>query len=160
VIRRYTEADADQLMALNQANVPEVGPLDRAKLDMLVRESDFIDVVEIDGVVEGALVVMSEGADYPSPNYRWFCKRNPRFTYVDRIMLSPATRGRGYGKQLYDRTVAHAHESGSPLVCAEVNTEPPNPRSLRFHEVFGFAEVARERPYGPDEEVAMMELIA
>ncbi len=42
------------------------------------------------------------------------------------------------------------------MLAAEVNTEPPNPRSLRFHRRFGFIEVARFRPYGPDAEEAML----
>ena len=43
------------------------------------------------------------------------------------------------------------------LLCAEVNTEPPNPRSLRFHDLFGFDMVAQFEPTGsPEYRVGMM----
>ncbi len=158
MIRPYEVRDAEAVLILNEVNVPAVGPMDRAKLDLLVDESMFVDVIEIDDSIEGALFVLPDGAAYESPNYRWFSARYPQFVYVDRIMLSPATRGMGLGVQLYDRAVAagRAHEKSHLL--AEVNTEPANPRSLRFHEVYGFVEVGRERPYGPDEEVSMLAL--
>ena len=49
--------------------------------------------------------------------------------------------------------------SASSGLAAEVNIEPPNPRSIRFHERFGFVEVGRLRPYDPDEEVALFNQI-
>ena len=159
VIRRFRHSDVDAVLALNAANVPEVGPMDRTKLDLLEDAAALFAVVELDGSIEGALVVLEEGSAYASPNYRWFSDRHDEFAYVDRIMLSPATRGMGWGIKLYDAGVSTARRLGKGVLTAEVNTEPPNPRSVRFHEAFGFVEVGRERPYGPHEEVAMFELI-
>ncbi|NNE95230.1 MAG: GNAT family N-acetyltransferase [Acidimicrobiales bacterium] len=158
MIRDFTESDAEAVMALNAANVPEVGPMDRDRLDHLIAESFLFAVIELDGAVEGVLVVMVDGGAYRSPNYRWFSDRHPEFIYVDRIMLSPATRGRGFGDRLYERVAAAGRAAGKPVMCAEVNTVPPNPRSSRFHERFGFVEVGRQRPYGTEEEVALLEL--
>lgn len=158
MIRAYEPGDATELLVLNAANVPEVGPLDRAKLDFLVDEALLVDVLELDGRLEGAIVVLADGGTYGSPNYRWFAHRHPAFAYVDRVMLSPLTRGLGWAVALYERAVAAAVASGKPILAAEVNIEPPNPRSIRFHERFGFVEVGRLRPYDPDEEVALYEL--
>ncbi|MFW2383772.1 MAG: GNAT family N-acetyltransferase [Acidimicrobiales bacterium] len=158
MIRPYHPDDADAVVALNEANVPDVGPMDGVRMDHLIAEAFLFDLVELDGAIEGVLVVMIEGGAYRSPNYRWFSERHPQFIYVDRIMLSPATRGRGFGDELYERVAAAGRAAGKPVMCAEVNTIPPNPRSLRFHERFGFTEVGRERPYGTDEEVAMLEM--
>ncbi len=158
MIRPYTTADRDALLELNAANVPEVGPMDDAKLELFAAEALRFDVIELDGAIEGALVVLGEGASYRSPNYRWFAERHQRFAYIDRVMLSPAIRGKGWGTALYDAAVTTARALGKPVLTAEVNTAPPNPRSVRFHEGFGFVEVGRVRPYGPDEEVAMFEL--
>ncbi len=158
MIRPYRPDDALAVLALNEANVPDVGPMDNDRLDHLLAEAFMFDVVELEGAIEGVLVVMIEGGAYRSPNYRWFSERSPQFIYVDRIMLSPETRGRGLGDELYERVAAAGRAAGKPVMYAEVNTVPPNPRSLRFHERFGFLEVGRERPYGTEEEVAMLEM--
>ena len=159
MIRAYRHGDADDVLALNEANVPEVGPMDRTKLDVLADAAALFAVVELDGSIEGALVVLEEGSSYGSPNYRWFSARHDIFAYVDRVMLSPAVRGMGWGVKLYDAGVGTARRLGKGVLTAEVNTEPPNPRSVRFHQAYGFVEVGRERPYGPQEEVAMFELV-
>ena len=69
MIRTYGESDAEAVMALNAANVPEVGPMDRDRLDHLISEAFLFDVVELDGAIEGVLVVMVDGGAYGSPNY-------------------------------------------------------------------------------------------
>ncbi len=159
MIRQFRDSDGDSVLALNAANVPEVGPLDRTKLDLLADAAALFAVLDLEGSIEGALVVLGEGSSYSSPNYRWFSDRHEVFAYVDRIMLSPATRGMGWGVKLYDAAASTARHLGKGVLTAEVNTEPPNPRSVRFHEAFGFVEVGRQRPYGPHEEVAMFELV-
>jgi uncharacterized protein len=113
-------------------------------------------VVEVDGSIAGLLVGLVEGADYASPNYRWFSQRHRRFAYVDRIALAPQARGAGHGPALYRRFEAWARAASRPVLCAEVNVEPPNPRSLRFHQRFGFVEVAQQDVYG-SYRVAMVE---
>jgi predicted GNAT superfamily acetyltransferase len=40
-------------------------------------------------------------------------------------------------------------------LCCEVNVEPPNPGSLRFHERIGFAEVGQFAPK-PDYVVSLL----
>ena len=35
----------------------------------------------------GFAIVLREGADYGSPNYRWFSDRHERFTYLDRMVV-------------------------------------------------------------------------
>ncbi len=158
MIRPYQPADAEAVLALNEANVPEVGTMDADKLQLFVDHSPFFRVVEVDGVVVGMLVGLTEAETvYPSPNYRWFCQRNEAFAYIDRVAVAESARGQGWGPALYKEFEAWARSQGKPLLCAEVNTIPANPRSLRFHEIYGFVEVGRERPYGPDEEVAMLE---
>lgn len=158
MIRPYRSADAEAVLALNEVNVPDVGTMDTEKLRLFVDHSPFFRVVEVDGHVVGMLVGLTETETvYPSPNYRWFCERNEAFAYIDRVALAESTRGQGWGPALYREFEVWARAEGKPLLCAEVNTIPPNPRSLRFHEIYGFVEVSRERPYGPDEEVAMLE---
>ncbi|MEZ5226999.1 MAG: hypothetical protein R2710_10080 [Acidimicrobiales bacterium] len=65
------------------------------------------------------------------------------FAYVDRIAIAESeSRDQGWGPALYHDFQAWAVANDRPRLAAEVNTQPPNPRSLRFHEIFGFDEVA------------------
>ncbi len=155
-IRPYVATDAPGVIALNQANLPEVGPMDHAKLDGLAADAVLLLVADDDdaGIV-GMLIVLDEHASYPSPNYRWFVDRYDSFWYVDRIAVSPETRGQGLAASFYAAAIDAARDAGRRYLCAEVNTIPDNPPSHRFHEKNGFVEVARERPYTPDAEVAM-----
>ena len=156
MIRHYEVADRAAVMAINEANVPEVGPLDAARLELLLDESLAFLVVEVEGSVVGFMVLLGPGGSYPSPNYRWFSERYDDFVYVDRIALSEAVRGEGWGPALYDRFETITRERGVVTMAVEVNTVPANRRSLRFHRIAGFVEQARCQPYGGDEEVAMM----
>lgn len=157
MIRDRIDADHQALLDLNAANVPEVGTMDAAKLEYFAAAAPYFKIVEIDGDLAGLLIGLTEAnTDYPSKNYGWFCERYDRFAYVDRIAIGEAARGQGWGPALYDDFRTWAQLNDRPVMLAEVNTEPPNPRSLRFHEIFGFSEVGRFRPYGPNEEVAML----
>ncbi len=157
MIRDATADDHAALLALNAANVPEVGTMDAVKLDYFFDQAPYFKVVEIDGDVVGMLIGLTEAnTDYPSKNYHWFLDRHDSFAYVDRVAIGEAARGQGWGPALYHDFQEWAVANRRPKLAAEVNTEPPNPRSLRFHEIFGFGEVDRFRPYGPDEEVAMV----
>ena len=156
-IRDVDPADDAVVKALNAANEPEVGPLDDDRFRLFVAEAARFRVVDLDGEVAGLFVALTEGVAYGSPNYRWFADRHPRFAYVDRIALAPALRGLGVADALYGELEGWAASTGRPVLCAEVNVVPPNPRSMRFHERRGFAVVGELAPYGGDERVAMVE---
>lgn len=156
-VRDRRPGDDAALRALNQANVPAVGPLDDDRLALFGEHACRFQVVVQDGALLGLFVGLAEGLPYQSPNYRWFAERHERFAYVDRIALAPGLRGEGVADALYAAFEDLAASTGRPVVCAEVNVEPPNPRSMRFHERRGFEVVGEQAPYGTDERVAMVE---
>jgi len=156
VIRPFHESDRAAVLELNAQNVPEVGELDETKLDILLDESISTLVIEVDHAVVGFMILLGPGGAYGSPNYAWFSERYDDFLYVDRIAIAVGARGQGWGPSLYGRFESLAIERASGVMLAEVNTVPPNPRSLRFHDVFGFVELARVQPYDGEEEVAML----
>ena len=157
MIRDATPDDHEPLLALNAANVPEVGTMDAARLDFFFEQAPYLKVVDLDGTVAGMLIGLTEATtDYPSKNYGWFRERYDSFAYIDRIAIGETARGQGWGPALYADFQEWAAANDRSRLLAEVNTEPPNQRSLRFHHIFGFVEVGRFRPYGPDEEVAML----
>ena len=156
MIRDYRVEDRTAVLAINEMNLPDVGPMDDAKLDLLLEQSVQFSVVDVDGVAVGIMILLGPGSTYASPNYRWFSERYDDFVYVDRIALVPGARGQGWGPALYASFAERATERAAPVMAAEVNTVPRNDRSLRFHEIGGFEEVARCQPYGGEEEVAML----
>lgn len=156
-IRSRIPADDARVRAINADNVPEVGVLDEARFALFATQAPHFDVVELDGEVVGLFVGLVEGIDYASPNYRWFVERHERFAYVDRIALEARARGIGIADELYGRFEDWARETARPVLCAEVNVVPANPRSMRFHERRGFRAVGEVAPYGTDERVAMVE---
>ncbi len=159
MIRSYQPDDASAVLAINEANVPAVGEMDITKLELFAEIAEWLKVVEIEGEVVGLLVGLTEGQErYKSPNYAWFSERHDSFIYVDRIAIGEGARNQGLGAKLYDAFAEWGRESGRPVMSAEVNTIPDNPGSHRFHQRYGFVEVGRERPYGPNEEVAMYDL--
>lgn len=158
MIRAYQDEDETQVLALNEACVPEVGPMDAGKLAGFVDWAPYFGVVEVEDRIVGFLIGLTEQAPYDSPNFGWFAERHDSFAYVDRVAIDEASRGAGWGPALYRAFEAWVRETNRPLLCAEVNTEPPNPRSLRFHDLFGFDMVAQFEPRGTaDYRVGMME---
>ena len=159
-MRPYEPADAAGARALNEANVPEVGSADAERWEWLVDLAEHVEVAEADGEVVAFLVGFAEGSDYDSPNYRWFGARHGRFAYVDRVAVAEAHRGTGIAHELYRSFEAWGRGRGAGVLCAEVNTVPPNPRSRRFHARLGFLPVAETEPWAetePGHLVAMVE---
>ena len=84
---------------------------------------------------------MTRGQHYDSPNYHWFRERYERFVYVDRIAISADHRRKGLAEALYRNLFDAAAKAGHGLICCEVNSDPPNPGSDRFHAAMGFKTV-------------------
>lgn len=146
-IRPLRPDDLPACVTLNNGAIPAVGEASADKMQALVDQSLLSLVAEHEGDVVGFCVNFGPGADYHSVNYRWFCDRYERFAYLDRIVVSAATRNLGIGAALY--AAVEAHIAGTPWLFCEVNLRPRNDGSLRFHERLGFVEVGQqETDYG------------
>lgn len=146
-LRDAQPADFPRVLALNEESVRFLSALHRERLEHLHAEAAYHRVLVVDGQVRGFLLAFREGANYDSPNYRWFAGRYPRFLYIDRIVIGNAAQGRGAGKAFYEDLFAFARVAGVQLVTCEIDSDPPNPVSRRFHERLGFREVGSQR-YG------------
>lgn len=157
LIRDVTTADFDRLLVINEANVPEVGPLNAERLAFLVDESAIALVVDGGDELVGFCIVLAPGSTYGSVNYRWFMDRYDDALYLDRVAFDASAQGRGLGQALYAevnrRMIADFGEF--PVLTLEVNVDPPNEPSLRFHQRQGFTEVGRQT-YGEGIEVSLM----
>ena len=154
-LRDATPADFPAVLALNEASVAVLSPLDAPRLARLHAEAACHRVGEADGRVVAFLLALREGAAYDSVNYRWFAARYPRFLYVDRVVVAAAARGQGLADRLYDDLEALARAQGVDLLACEIDVRPPNPASARFHARRGFREVGRQAVQDGKKEVSL-----
>lgn len=144
ILRDATKSDWPTILRLNEDSVHFLSPMDEAKLAKWSAASSYLRVVEEGGAIAAFLLAFRKGDDYAGVNFAWFGARYDDFLYVDRIVVAPDFRGRKLAERFYDDLDAFARERGIPRITCEVNIEPPNPVSLRFHDKRGFQEVGRE----------------
>lgn len=137
-LRDVGRADLDWLLALNNASVPHVNHLEREGLAEIIALSAYARIALRDDEPSGALIALWPGTDYASSNYRWFNEHHADFLYIDRVMIDAATRKGGHGRRLYADIERFARAEGARHLACEVNSQPPNPVSMRFHETLGF----------------------
>lgn len=78
-------------------------------------------------------------------NFDFVSEEFDSFVYVDRIVVSESARGLGYGRELYDALCRQANQDGHHQIICEVNINPPNPGSVKFHKRYGFQPVLEPR---------------
>lgn len=140
MLRPALPADDPRILGWNEQDVQFLAPMDPERLGYLKERAHAVEVIHIGPTTVGFVVTFVEGADYDSPNYRWFAGREEEFHYVDRIVVDPQYRGQGLAGRVYAML---ADRFPTRPMCAEVNFAPPNPASLAFHQRLGFTEVGR-----------------
>jgi len=158
-IRPAGAADFPEILRLNAEWVRFTSALDLTGLTELHAQSPYHCVVESGGRVAGFLLAMREGSDYASPNYRWFDERGGSFLYVDRIIVDSSDQGRGIAALLYDDLLEFAKRSGIDRLVCELDAEPPNEASRRFHDRLGFVEVGTQWIANGTKRVSLRELL-
>lgn len=143
-LRDAARPDWPFILALNEESVQFLSPMDEARLAAWSAAASYLRVVEAAGQVAAFLLAFRKGDDYAGVNFAWFSARYDDFFYVDRVVVSPEFRGRRLADRLYDDLEDFARMRGVSRITCEVNVEPPNPVSLRFHDRRGFREVGRE----------------
>ena len=138
IVRDMTLLDLEVVHAINEENVPAVGQETFDDLRAIFDVCSINLVAEIDGRVRGFCMVMPPGVDYGSPNYLYFCDRHEDFVYLDRVAITADSQGRGIGPMLYREV---ERRTTAPWFALEVNVQPPNEGSLRFHAREGFVKV-------------------
>jgi uncharacterized protein len=156
-VRPLHAPDVPAVAALNEAEVPRLGPLGEAGLRAHLVRCDVALVAETDeGGFAGFVLALAPGRDYGSENYRFFSERGTDFLYVDRIAVVPSLRRRGVAAALSDAVEAAARAQGRAEVTCEVNLRPRNDASLAFHAARGFVEVGQQDTSGGRLRVALL----
>lgn len=149
-----TDADAADVLRLNEESVWALSPLDEGGLVAArARASHSLVGIE-DGTLAAFTIMYAPGSGYASINYAWFTERFDDFVYLDRIVVDPTFRRRGLASAMYDYAEQLAAPHGR-LVC-EIYSTPPNEASLAFHRNRGYHEIG-SLPQDDSHVCAMME---
>ena len=140
--RKIEFADLVRVLEINNANTPGVSELTFAELESDLNNS--LHALAIDnerGDVCAFCITFDPNAPDAGANHQWFAERYKSFVYLDRIAIDSNHQNRGLGALLYQAVEQRMLDSSEySLLCCEVNLEPPNPGSLRFHKRIGFSE--------------------
>jgi predicted GNAT superfamily acetyltransferase len=139
-IQKVASRDLDEVLALNESEVPHVGRIDIDRLRWFAEHATYFRVARQDDRLAAFLIGLRPGSSYDSINYRWFCDRYAEFAYVDRVAVAAHARRRGLASLLY-KDFAAAMPAPVKIMTCEVNIQPPNEQSMRFHKQLGFSEV-------------------
>ena len=139
-IRALQTDDLPTLFRINVDGDPGVGQVTKQELaDLLSLAVLPLGAFDEDELV-GFVICLLPKTRYASLNYAWFNERYDNFLYVDRIAIAQTHRNRKIGSLLYAQVIQDAEQRGWPI-AAEVNLQPPNPGSMRFHKRYAFKEV-------------------
>jgi len=144
-IRAVRKDDLNNLLELNQSNLPHVGSISMPDMEHLYNQAIYFRIAEFEGLTAGFLIVFDPQADYNSINFQWFKKRYNTFAYIDRIVVVPEVRGKGIAFALYQDLEHFAAQRNIPLMACEYNLRPKNEISRQFHQKYGFREVGIQK---------------
>ena len=148
VVRNIEIADLSRVLEINNANTPGVSELTQSELETDIK--NCLHALAIDneqGDVCAFCITFDPCAPDAGANHQWFAERYKSFVYLDRIAIDSNHQNLGLGALLYQSVEQHMLRSAEhSLLCCEVNLEPPNPGSLRFHKRIGFTEVGQQSP--------------
>jgi len=154
-IRDVQDGDLAGVLQLNEAVVPAVNSIDIGQLRWFAAHAAYFRVAVRGPELGAFLIGLRPGTEYASPNYRWFCERYDDFGYIDRVAVAAKARRHGLATRLYRDFESSLPRSAGRLTC-EVNIEPPNESSMRFHEGYGFRRIGSQRVDNGHKRVAMM----
>lgn len=144
-VRNIELADLARVLEINNANTPGVSELTMTELISDIDNSLHALVIDNERSEACAFcITFAPDAPDAGANHRWFAERYKSFVYLDRIAIDFNHQNRGLGALLYQSVEQRMLNSAEhSLLCCEVNLEPPNPGSLRFHQRIGFTEVGQ-----------------
>lgn len=152
-IRPAKLTDLPKIAELNESELPHVNSIPISAFEEFLIISSFFLVIEKKGEIAGFIIVLSPGEAYESENYTYFKNVYSSFDYVDRIVIGDEFRGKGYGSKLYEYLF---EKSTQERVTCEVNIQPPNPKSIQFHQMLGFIEVDQQYSDNGKKYVSLM----
>ncbi len=159
MIREMQAHDFSAVMRLNNDNVPAVSliDLDELRKDVRLAEHALVITDTATSAPHGFCTTFASGiSEDLGVNYTWFADRYPAFVYLDRVVIDTPFQSQGWGELLYAEVERRIRATGTTdLFVCEVNLQPRNEGSLRFHARLGFEQVG-EQESKPGLIVAML----
>lgn len=147
--------DLDVVLELNESEVPHLGRVDLERMYWFAEHATYFRVARSGERLAAFLVGLRPGTPYRSVNYRWFCNEYEDFAYIDRVAVATDFRRNGLASRLYDDFADSVPTDVGVLTC-EVNINPPNEESMRFHKRLGFSQVGTQSTENGSKEVALL----
>ena len=145
-VRLLDTGDFEEVLRINRQCAPHVALLDEDELRRLVALADVAWVAEDAGRVAAYVLGMSNASRYDGEEFQGFQTRLAQpFLYVDQIAVASEARRASIGSTMYEGLGRWSHERSIEVLCCEVNMEPENPVSMRFHEQAGFRRIGELR---------------
>jgi predicted GNAT superfamily acetyltransferase len=138
----HDQLDRDALLRLNNASARETSLLTP---DRFAQLTDWASVALTIKPAAALMLAFQQSDAYDGGHFLWFRNRFDTFLYIDRVVVAEQHRRHGLGRLLYAEVFKRAIEMGHQRVVCEVNLQPPNPVSDRFHAALGFTEVGRAK---------------
>ena len=136
----HGQPSRDALLQVNNASARETSPLSPDRFDQMI---EWARVALFVPPAEAFLLAFEQSDGYDGGHFRWFRSRFDKFLYIDRVVVAGERRRYGLGRMLYSEVFKRAVQLGHTRVVCEVNRQPPNPVSDKFHAAQGFEEVGR-----------------
>ncbi len=159
MIREMQAHDFSAVMRLNNDNVPAVSliDLDELRKDVRLAEHALVITDTATSAPHGFCTTFASGiSEDLGVNYAWFADRYPAFVYLDRVVIDTPFQSQGRGELLYAEVERRIRATGTTdLFVCDVNLQPRNEGSLRFHARLGFEQVG-EQESKPGLIVAML----
>jgi uncharacterized protein len=152
-LKDYNDSYFDFVLSSNNTNEPQVGYLDKEKLAKLIAQTNYCKVAFFNSEPAGFLLCLPENISYSSMNYKWVSDRYSNFMYIDRISVLEKFQNEKIGTALYTDLAYFSSENKYEIILCEVNIQPPNPGSIRFHKKFDFVECGSQFTEGRTKEV-------
>ena len=156
-IETTTSSELNQILEINQQALPAVSSVTIKEMQHFLEIVDYFKTLKVDNIIGGFLIALTPEKDYQSDNYKWFENKYDSFIYVDRIVIIPTFKGKGFGTAFYN-DLSNFSKRKVPRITCEVNINPPNKESMLFHTKYGFKQIDTQFTDGGQKEVSLMEL--
>ena len=134
----------ESLYSINQENSPEVGFIPSIELfSKLFQMSSLNLLIKYKNKIAGFIICFRENSEYESLNYKYFDQNKEKFLYIDRVLIKSNYRRMGLGTRVYKYLDEIAAKELLPI-CCEVNSDPPNDISIKFHIKTGFKKIGKK----------------
>ena len=143
--RDLTPADIAWVHALNQANGEALSFMDLSAFQAMLDRARYARILTPEAAF---LLAYDQAPTADSPNFNWFATHRPGALYIDRVAVAPHARRQGAARTLYEDLFREAASLGFKEIGCEINTDPPNPGSVKFHAALGFEQVGEARLEG------------